>query len=77
MLSRRTEKEFADSTVKGDAALRHIPVIILTTSSAKQDIRKAYDLHANCYINKPVDLNEFLKIARSIEDFWFNVASLP
>jgi len=63
--------------IKEDPELKRIPVIILTTSSAKQDIRKAYDLHANCYINKPVDLNDFLKIARSIEDFWFNVASLP
>lgn len=63
--------------IKEDSRLKSIPVIILTTSSAKQDIRKAYDLHANCYIVKPLDFDAFLNVVRSIEDFWLTVAKLP
>jgi chemotaxis family two-component system response regulator Rcp1 len=63
--------------IKEDQRLKSIPVIILTTSSAKQDIRKAYDLHANCYIVKPLDFDAFLDVVRSIEDFWLSVARLP
>ena len=63
--------------VKGDPALRHIPVVILTSSQAEQDIARAYDLHANCYISKPVDLDQFITVVRSIEDFWFTVVKLP
>jgi CheY-like chemotaxis protein len=63
--------------IKGDPALRHIPVVILTSSSAEQDIARAYDLHANCYISKPVDLDQFIKVVKSIEDFWFTVVKLP
>jgi len=63
--------------IKGDPALRHIPVVILTSSSAEQDIARAYDLHANCYISKPVDLDQFITVVRSIEDFWFTVVKLP
>jgi len=63
--------------IKGDAALRHIPVIILTTSSSKQDVFKAYDLYANCYIVKPIELDDFFRIMRSIGDFWFSTAQLP
>lgn len=63
--------------IKTDPSLRHIPVIIMTTSKAEQDILKAYDLNANCYIAKPVDLDQFLHIIRSIEDFWLTVVTLP
>ena len=63
--------------VKQDPALRHIPVVILTSSQAEQDIVRAYDLHANCYVTKPVDLDQFVKIVRSIEQFWFTVVKLP
>ncbi len=63
--------------VKGDASLRQIPVVILTSSQAEEDICRAYDLHANCYISKPVDLDQFIKVVKSIEDFWFTVVKLP
>jgi chemotaxis family two-component system response regulator Rcp1 len=63
--------------IKEDQRLKSIPVIILTTSSARQDIRRAYDLHANCYIVKPLDFDAFLNVVRSIEDFWLSVARLP
>ena len=63
--------------VKGDPALRQIPVVILTSSQAEEDICRAYDLHANCYISKPVDLDQFIRVVRSIEDFWFTVVKLP
>jgi len=63
--------------IKGDPALRHIPVVILTSSQAEQDIARAYDLHANCYISKPVDLDQFIRVVRSIEEFWFTVVKLP
>jgi two-component system, chemotaxis family, response regulator Rcp1 len=63
--------------VKGDPSLRHIPVVILTSSQAEQDILRAYDLHANCYVTKPVDLDQFITIVRSIEQFWFTVVKLP
>ena len=63
--------------IKGDPALKRIPVVILTTSQAEEDILNTYDLHANCYISKPVDFNQFLKVVRSIEDFWLTVVKLP
>ncbi|MDQ0063280.1 response regulator [Paenibacillus harenae] len=63
--------------IKNDPQLRHIPVIILTTSEAEQDILKAYDLHANCYITKPVNLEQFLTVVRSIENFWLTIVKLP
>lgn len=63
--------------LKEDPALRRIPVVVLTTSQAEQDIIKSYDLHANCYITKPVDLDRFLTVMRSIEDYWCTVVSLP
>jgi CheY-like chemotaxis protein len=63
--------------IKGDPTLRNIPVVILTSSSAEQDIARAYDLHANCYISKPVDLDQFITVVRSIENFWFTVVKLP
>lgn len=63
--------------IKDDSDLKNIPVVVLTTSSAEQDIFKAYDLHANCYITKPVDLDQFIKVIRSIEDFWLTIVKLP
>lgn len=63
--------------IKADPDLRRIPVVILTASSADEDIVKAYDLHANCYITKPIHLDQFLKVVRSIEDFWLTIVKLP
>ena len=63
--------------VKADEHLKHLPVVVLTTSQAEQDILKSYRLHANCYVVKPVDFDEFIKIVHSVEDFWFTLAKLP
>ena len=63
--------------MKADAHLRRIPVVILTTSSAENDVLKSYDLHANCYIVKPVDLPQFVEVVRGIENFWFSIVKLP
>ena len=63
--------------VKTDDLLKRIPVVVLTTSQAEQDITRSYDLHANCYITKPVDLDRFITVIRSIEDFWCTVVKLP
>ncbi len=63
--------------IKSDDELCSIPVVVLTTSKAEQDILKAYSLHANCYITKPVDLDQFLAVVESIEDFWFTIVKLP
>ena len=63
--------------IKTDPGLRRIPVVILTTSSAEDDILRTYDLHANCYITKPVDLEQFMRVVKSIEDFWASVVKLP
>ena len=63
--------------IKADPALRHIPVVVLTSSQAEEDIVRAYDLHANCYVTKPVDLDQFIRVVESIEDFWFSIVKLP
>jgi chemotaxis family two-component system response regulator Rcp1 len=63
--------------IRGNPDLKCVPVIILTTSAAKQDINKAYNLCANAYIIKPVELDDFLRVMKSIEDFWFSIATLP
>jgi CheY-like chemotaxis protein len=63
--------------IKSDSNLKRIPVVILTTSRAESDILKAYDLHANCYITKPVDFKQFMTVVKSIEDFWLTVVKLP
>ena len=63
--------------IKQDRSLRNIPVVILTSSQAEQDIVRAYDLHANCYVTKPVDLDQFISIVQSIEQFWLTVVKLP
>lgn len=62
--------------IKADKDLLHIPIVIMTISQAEEDIFKSYKLHANCYITKPIDLNEFIKVVKSIEDFWFSVVKL-
>ena len=63
--------------IKDDPDLRRIPVVILTVSQAEQDIVKSYSLHANCYITKPVDLDQFLQVVKSIENFWLTIVKLP
>ena len=63
--------------IKKDPDLRRIPVVVLTTSKAEEDVLRSYDLHANCYIPKPLDLEQFITVVKSIEDFWFTVAKLP
>lgn len=63
--------------IKRDELLMDIPVVILTTSKAEEDILRSYRLHANCYITKPVDFGKFMEIVRTIESFWFSVVTLP
>jgi len=63
--------------IKADENLRRIPVVVLTTSHAEEDILRAYNNHVNCYITKPVDFEQFIKVVKSIEDFWFTVVKLP
>jgi two-component system, chemotaxis family, response regulator Rcp1 len=63
--------------IKKDPDLRRIPVVVLTTSRSEEDVLSTYDLHANCYIAKPLDLEQFITVVKSIEDFWFTVARLP
>jgi CheY-like chemotaxis protein len=63
--------------IKKDPDLRRIPVVILTTSEAERDILQTYYMHANCYITKPVDLDQFITVIKSIESFWLNVVKLP
>jgi CheY-like chemotaxis protein len=63
--------------IKEDARLKRIPVVVLTTSDDDKDIMVSYNLHANCYITKPVDLNRFVDIIKTIEGFWFQVVKLP
>jgi two-component system, chemotaxis family, response regulator Rcp1 len=63
--------------IKADPNLLQIPVVVLTSSEAEQDIVKAYELHANCYITKPVNLDRFIAVVKSIEDFWFTIVRLP
>jgi chemotaxis family two-component system response regulator Rcp1 len=63
--------------IKEDPILSRIPVVILTTSDAERDVLQAYSLHANCYITKPVDIQNFISVVKAIEDFWFAVVKLP
>jgi chemotaxis family two-component system response regulator Rcp1 len=63
--------------IKQDEDLKRIPVVILTTSKAEEDIIKSYNLHANCYISKPIDLNQFMKVVKSVEEFWLTIVKLP
>lgn len=75
-LPRRSGREVL-AEIKVDENLRRIPVVVLTSSEAEQDILASYDLNANCYITKPVDLEQFIRVVRSIEDFWLTVVKLP
>jgi two-component system, chemotaxis family, response regulator Rcp1 len=63
--------------IKADEDLKRIPVVVLTTSKADEDVFQTYGLHANCYICKPVDFEQFIKIVNSIEEFWFTMVKLP
>jgi CheY-like chemotaxis protein len=63
--------------IKNNENFKHIPVIMLTTSSSEKDILKSYKNHANCYITKPVDITEFLEVVSTIEDFWISIVKLP
>ncbi len=63
--------------IKADENLKKIPVVVLTISKSEEDILKSYNLHANCYITKPIDFGQFIKVVRSIEDFWFTIVKLP
>jgi chemotaxis family two-component system response regulator Rcp1 len=63
--------------IKSDDKIKHIPVVIMTISQAEEDIFKSYNLHANCFVTKPIDLGQFTKVVKSIENFWFSVVKLP
>lgn len=63
--------------IKNDDELKRIPVVVLTVSSAEEDILKSYNLHANCFITKPLDLGQFMKVVQSVEDFWLTIVKLP
>jgi CheY-like chemotaxis protein len=63
--------------IKSNPETRSIPVVILTTSNAEEDVARSYSLHANCYVTKPVDLAQFLSVVRSVDSFWLSVVTLP
>lgn len=65
------------SIIKNDQQLKHIPVVVLTTSKAEEDVLRSYELHANCYVTKPVDLDKFIVVVQSIDRFWLTVVTLP
>lgn len=75
-LPRKSGREVL-TEVKTDENLKRIPVVVLTVSKAEEDIIKCYDHHANCYITKPLDFNQFIEVTKSIEDFWLNIVRLP
>jgi CheY-like chemotaxis protein len=75
-LPRKSGREVLEE-LKGDVGLRSIPVVVLTTSKAEEDVARSYGLHANCYIAKPVDFAKFTDVVRSINEFWFGVVTLP
>lgn len=75
-LPRKDGREVLEE-IKQDRSLMRIPVVVLTTSRAEEDILRSYDLHANCYVTKPVDLDQFITIVKSIEDFWLTIVKLP
>ena len=75
-LPRKSGREVL-AEVKADKELKHIPVVILTVSRAEEDVMKAYNNHANCYITKPLDFNQFMTVTKSIEDFWLTIVKLP
>jgi two-component system, chemotaxis family, response regulator Rcp1 len=65
------------AAIKKDADLVRIPVVVLSSSQAESDIARAYELHANCYVTKPVDIDHFLQVVKSIEEFWVEIVRLP
>lgn len=65
------------ASIKNDPVLKSIPVVVLTSSRTEQDLLRAYDLHANCFITKPVEFDQFIEVVRSIEDFWLTIVVLP
>jgi CheY-like chemotaxis protein len=75
-LPRKSGREVL-AEIKSDPELKRIPVLVMTTSRSDQDINRAYSLNANCYITKPMDLDEFLRIVKSIEEFWLKMVTLP
>jgi CheY-like chemotaxis protein len=75
-LPRKSGREVLQE-MKSDPELRSIPVVVLTTSEDQQDVQRSYELNANCYITKPVELDEFLGVIQSVQDFWFTVVKLP
>jgi len=75
-LPRKDGREVLEE-IKADENLRRIPVVVLTTSTDEQDVLKSYNLHANCYISKPIDLEQFTQVVQSIQDFWFSIVVLP
>jgi len=75
-LPRKDGREVLE-VIKADERLKKIPVVVLTTSAAEEDIARAYSRHANCYITKPVDLDQFLRVVHSIESFWLTLVKLP
>jgi chemotaxis family two-component system response regulator Rcp1 len=75
-LPRKDGREVLEE-IKRDPDLRRIPVVVLTVSQAEQDIVRTYDLHANCYIVKPVDLDRFIDVVKAIDEFWFSIVKLP
>jgi two-component system, chemotaxis family, response regulator Rcp1 len=75
-LPRKDGREVLEE-IKADPELRTIPVVVLTTSRAEQDVLRSYELQANCYISKPVDLEQFITVVKSIEDFWLTIVTLP
>jgi chemotaxis family two-component system response regulator Rcp1 len=75
-LPRRDGREVL-AEIKRDASLKRIPVVVLTTSRAEEDLVRMYDLHANCFITKPVDFDQFIQVVKTIENFWFTIVVLP
>ena len=75
-LPRKDGREVLEE-IKSDDALKRIPVVVLTTSKAEEDVLRTYNLHANCYVTKPVDLEKFIVVVRSIDVFWLTVVTLP
>jgi two-component system, chemotaxis family, response regulator Rcp1 len=75
-LPRKSGREVL-AEIKADASLKRIPVVVITSSEAEQDILATYNLHVNCYVTKPVDLDQFIKVVRSIQTFWLTIVKLP
>lgn len=75
-LPRKDGREVLEE-IKANPDLKRIPVVVITSSSSEEDVLRSYNLHANCYISKPVDLEQFIAVVRSIEDFWMGIVKLP